>query len=1580
MPPFAGADLQEVQEESPRLGSRRIREQASKSIPSRSSSAPPPVPKFFRTRHLNKMGGNFSKSSLPAYEEAVERLGYTHVARIREGFARLAVKEGALQRSEFRSGFLNSIAGAPVPENFSTALFNAFDTTARGHLTVEEFVCSLAILRHGTPEEKLRLLFTVYDVDRDKKVSDSDLANFAHALEDGRRNTRTRAVEEALQKLSNNGPTIGFKHFSSWANKHMDSPLISWIFDIERKLASELGEVKSKGHRFSSNRMFPKERTLSAEFREDQKELEKLHENLDVDVELARELRTAWHCAVDKSKFGVVDLEAFSSQLGCSLPEDLRQCLFVALDQSGSGTLSLQEWVHGAHTCLAGKSEAQVDLCFRMLVSPSIKSCFPDAHPSDEIKPPLNVEDAIDIAIDPVMLDLFSHYSTGCLAFISGKPRPRQNKFWNLDDEPERTCEVQGPTKEEFSQEPWFSKACEFMLSLGRFMRIDLPLPPVDSDEEAMLISWFNREFDPERPGQEGDTWYLITARWWGSWSEAMKHGLREDLPSIDNSSLLEHFSLRIGLNHRIDYELVTETAWNAFVAWYGGPGPPLPRRVIKLDGQLELEMYPLRIHVFRTDGSGEVLLLEREMEISRLTSLADAMEMGCNLHQITHRVNAFHRTNANIEWEKEGNTSRTLHYLGFVDGHQLLLHKQEPPDTTTAIQSGLVAHAESRVDGIGLQNLGNTCYMNASLQCLVHTPLLPAYFGTDYRPDVNTESTWGMGGKLAVAFSDFITDMNSARAHGSGIVAPRPFRRAIGEFSSQFAGWRQQDAQEFLSIFLTGLSEDVNRTYQKPYVELKDSGTRSDEKVAEEFWEAHCRRENSVVFALFSSQFKSVVKCKACGYTNATFDPFQHMPIPLPQHDFRWVTCNVARVPKSGNYDQHTIQVCARVKKAGKISDMLQAVAGLVDLPADELLAGDVGDGYIFRMLDKSMALASLSEDVQPLVYHAPMPLFLPPFDSDVFASTKSFADARSLPAEPSLVLSCASMDTPYATPRTSTTGIGAYNSTCSARSTPASNPSTDIPPEAETNSMVTVYFVHRRMRKVERYFLDPYTPEIFGTPVVLRLPAVSSTCFLYHAVLNRIKHVVPDVGSEDNFPFALSRVKRDGSTCATCNWREGCAGCRITTRANAKPVFLKNDATLGIDWDAHVLEKHYKTKVASHIHVHESVEFARIERNTPESLKQCLEALVQQEELVMYCKECSKNAGGDFTETTHTKAFKIWACGPILVMHLKRFHHDADGTSYKLHNLVTFPMHLDLRAFLAEAVAADPADSHAGVSARDPALNAKDVMQYNPADRSSTVGVPLSFGCRVQPPEESKTASPNASQCANSPSRSLSRLADVPMRSRTSSGKRLCCRGSDDEDPSPSACKGRNSDRSQSESNFARRCWNRSPKPESESHKDSDDHKAAGSQKHTVFQTLARDAPCYDLYGVVNHIGSIGSGHYTSFVRQHRANGQKRAWLCCDDSRVYKVSEEDVVTANAYLLFYMRKDVADCTFKLENVFPIRTASGGATSFNPEHVKAKPWVRPSVRQPLAHGPTSASTGPAALKWPGGSGVGCALM
>jgi ubiquitin C-terminal hydrolase len=56
------------------------------------------------------------------------------------------------------------------------------------------------------------------------------------------------------------------------------------------------------------------------------------------------------------------------------------------------------------------------------------------------------------------------------------------------------------------------------------------------------------------------------------------------------------------------------------------------------------------------------------------------------------------------------------------------------------------------------------------------------------------------------------------------------------------------------------------------------------------------------------------------------------------------------------------------------------------------------------------------------------------------------------------------------------------------------------------------------------------------------------------------------------------------------------------------------------------------------------------------------------------------------------------------------------------------------------------------------------------------------------------------------------------------------------------------------------------------------------------------------YDLYGIVNHMGGVSGGHYTSFVKN--ANNK---WYHFNDTNVNEITNlQDLITPRAYCLFY--------------------------------------------------------------------------
>ena len=181
----------------------------------------------------------------------------------------------------------------------------------------------------------------------------------------------------------------------------------------------------------------------------------------------------------------------------------------------------------------------------------------------------------------------------------------------------------------------------------------------------------------------------------------------------------------------------------------------------------------------------------------------------------------------------------------------------------------------------VGLSNLGNTCYLNSSLQCLLHTrPFVAALLAGRHRADVNVGNPLGTGGEVVGAFEALVKQI---WAKESQSVAPRRFKQVLSKHRSQFYGYQQQDAQEAAIAVLDCLHEDLNRVRQKPPVENYEANEDdSDSYTARECSRRFSQRHDSLVKELFMGQGKSAVECDKCRRTVVTFEPFMFLSLPI--------------------------------------------------------------------------------------------------------------------------------------------------------------------------------------------------------------------------------------------------------------------------------------------------------------------------------------------------------------------------------------------------------------------------------------------------------------------------------------------------------------------------------------------------------------------------------------------------------------------------------------------------------------------------------------------------------------------------
>ena len=100
-----------------------------------------------------------------------------------------------------------------------------------------------------------------------------------------------------------------------------------------------------------------------------------------------------------------------------------------------------------------------------------------------------------------------------------------------------------------------------------------------------------------------------------------------------------------------------------------------------------------------------------------------------------------------------------------------------------------------------------------------------------------------------------------------------------------------------------------------------------------------------------------------------------------------------------------------------------------------------------------------------------------------------------------------------------------------------------------------------------------------------------------------------------------------------------------------------------------------------------------------------------------------------------------------------------------------------------------------------------------------------------------------------------------------------------------------------------FVEKTVNKESAPESNRKPD-----IAKRKRHSFEASQKKEKYEYVLTGVVVHGGSLTGGHYTAYVREGMESNARGGWYFCNDSKISRASEKDVLNSEAYLLYYER------------------------------------------------------------------------
>jgi ubiquitin C-terminal hydrolase len=211
-----------------------------------------------------------------------------------------------------------------------------------------------------------------------------------------------------------------------------------------------------------------------------------------------------------------------------------------------------------------------------------------------------------------------------------------------------------------------------------------------------------------------------------------------------------------------------------------------------------------------------------------------------------------------------------------------------------------------------GFSNLGNTCFLNSTLQCL---SFLPPFTQSVMSMPAGNQMKNGFkahaGKRITLMLRDFFYHVHSRDTGNT--LAPRQIVQALPSLGSsgnrkgyKFRPGRQEDAHEFLVHLLDAMQEGE---LQQAGINPRQSGWRDKLPVSR-------LDETTFVHRVFGGYFRSQVQCTSCGHRSNTYDPFLDLSLEVSHKSCQSILDSLKEFTRKETLDSANRWKCSGCKK----------------------------------------------------------------------------------------------------------------------------------------------------------------------------------------------------------------------------------------------------------------------------------------------------------------------------------------------------------------------------------------------------------------------------------------------------------------------------------------------------------------------------------------------------------------------------------------------------------------------------------------------------------------------------------------